>query len=544
VWNLPSTIRTTVTHYSRGLTWRLRRKFGEALHDKKVLVIGYSGRDLDVITLFDRYPPSSITWVNRNPESWEPEVQALRRRFDSDPTREFVVEPKWAAEYLPGLVADVPSPLAKPRAAPATRLDEGLRRVPKERRLLAVGHLLFGLGLHKEVHELLDPLVFKGPVEIQRRKLIARTLSREDRRREALVTLRQRPRRLSEIWPWVLNVNEVAALAQDRGRLDSGRLSRLIRITAMIIPTHTLRRMSLLSQVRASQRLSVGGSPRRAAANFRRIVDAPKAHWALGEANYVDSLTWYADSLKSCGDLRAATEAASRAIRLLEYALPSQAAYAQWKYVEILAAGGAPPTRNPCEHRAQMMRNLAAAIKYATASNAQVTLGWLHGTAAELLADTDTSGARRQISKAAAAGANSSGRGDFARGYHLLQRAVVERADGHLNAAELSAQMALRLLEAANVPGAVIQGRQFVAEIRWMRDQSRDLPKELDALAERYQTEDMALSQARVLVKAASLRGVPVADALLHSSESNGWNDLYKSAVGLEPNKWLHELFL
>jgi len=544
VWNRPRSIRTTVTHYSRGLSWRLTRKFGKALRDKDVLVLGYSGRDLDVITLFERYPPKSITWVNRNPGSWEREVQVLRQRFDADPAREFLVEPKWAGEYLPDLVVDVPSPATTVKNAPATGLDEGLRRVPKESRLLAVGRLMFGLGLHQDLYELLNPRVFKGPVEIERRKLIARALSRDDRRREALVALSQRPNRLSEIWPWVLNINEIAALAQYSGRLDSRRLSRLIRIAAAIIPTHALRRMSLLTRVRASQRLSVGGAPLLAAANLKKIVDAPKAHWSLGESNYADALTWYADSLKSCGDLIAATDAASRAIRLVEYCLPSQAAYALWKYAEILAAGGPPPTGNACDHRALLMRNLAAAIKYATASNARITLGWLHGTVAELLAYTDTSAARRQINKAAAAGADSPERGGFARGYHLLQRAVVERAEGHLGAADRSAEMAVQLLKLANVPGAVIQGQQFLAEIRWKRNPTRDLPEELDLLAERYRGEGMALSEGRVLVTAAVLRGVPVTDRLLHLSELSGWHDLRRRAVDGEPAIDLHELFL
>jgi SIR2-like domain len=544
-WNRPRSIRTTVTHYSRGLSRSLSRKLGRALRDKDVLVIGYSGRDLDVITMFDRYPPRKITWVNRDPGKWEPEVLALQRTYDSDSDREFCVEPKWASEYLPTLVPDVPAPGPRVMGAPPTRLAEDLLCLRRGSRLLAVGQLLFGMGLHNEIHDLLDHRNFHGAVEIRRRKLLARTLSREDRADEALKMLLRRPRGATELWPWLMNINEIAALA---GRSQNPRLLRLrtvIGIAGIVIPTRTLRHMRLLAQVRTAQQLSVHGHPRQSVAILRRIVNANRAHWTLGEANYVDALTWYADALKSIGELRKALDGASRAMRLLEYCLPSQAAYAQWKFAEVLAVGGRPDSQSDGKFRAGVMKDIDEALAAAASSEAKVTQGWIHGTAAEILVNADPVEARAHIDAAARLGADAADRDGFARGYHLLQRAVVEVAEGDFDAAATTVASAMVLLEAANVPGAILQCQEVRATIAWLEDPALDLAGELKVLADRYCDADMLLNKARAMVGVASLRGTRVDEETLRAAEEYGWHDVLRRARGdAGPYPWEHDLFL
>jgi hypothetical protein len=81
-WYRPKSIRTTVAHYSHGLARRLRRDFGHAIRGKNVLVIGYSGRDTDVMPLIEANPPRRLVWVGPHASKWEYEVVQLRRRYD------------------------------------------------------------------------------------------------------------------------------------------------------------------------------------------------------------------------------------------------------------------------------------------------------------------------------------------------------------------------------------------------------------------------------------------------------------------------------
>ena len=544
-WNRPKTIRTTVGHYSRGLSRRLTHRFGRALKGSNVLVIGYSGRDLDVITMFGRYRPAFITWVNRDPEEWEREVQHLRAEYDRDSPDHFKVEPLWAGEYLPTLVLTVPIPGPRRKDAPETGLEDDIAKISPERRSLAVAQLLFGMGLFDELHALLDGQTFRGAVEIRRRKILARTLSREGRFDDALGMLRSPPKRASEVGPWLMNVNEVSALA-NRAQGSSTRELRLaIALGSILFPTRTLRRMRLLIRVRAAKRLAVAGEARRAAEALRRIVDRRNAHRVLEEPNYADALTWYANALKSIGDLPEALKAAERATRLREYCLPGQAAYAQWKYAEVQAAGGRSDLESDGEFILKIMRDLDDAIDLASQADDKDALSWIHGTAAEVLSDVDPARARWHIEEAAALGAGSPARGGFASGYHLLQRAVVEAAEGQLDAAAATAEQAVDLLASSTVPGGALQGQQTLATIRWRQDATRDLASDLLALAARFADADMPLNKARVLVAAAGLNGRDVDDQFATIADRNGWHDLVRRArhvVG--PFPWKHDLLL
>lgn len=113
IWDRPKSIRTTVAHYSNGLGARLERRFAEAIRGRRVLVIGYSGRDTDVIPLIEENPPATLVWVGPHLDKWEYEVVQLRERYDRGdfgPDAAFVPVEASAGAYLPKLVPRVAPP--------------------------------------------------------------------------------------------------------------------------------------------------------------------------------------------------------------------------------------------------------------------------------------------------------------------------------------------------------------------------------------------------------------------------------------------------
>ncbi len=60
----PMTIRTTLTQLREGLPRKPRGMFGELIEGRALLVVGYSGRDPDVLSVVRHFPPSRIFWLS------------------------------------------------------------------------------------------------------------------------------------------------------------------------------------------------------------------------------------------------------------------------------------------------------------------------------------------------------------------------------------------------------------------------------------------------------------------------------------------------
>ncbi|MFV0533585.1 MAG: SIR2 family protein, partial [Cumulibacter sp.] len=518
VWNRPRSIRTTVTHYSKGLSRRLRARFGMAIRGKSVLVIGYSGRDTDVIPLFDEYPPKKITWVGPNVAGWEAEVQTLKRRYDSTPDSDFTAVGEKAGEYLPKLVPNVPAATGTKLPHPPTNLDRDLAtKTTRAQRVIAVARLLFDMGLNEDLRRILEGESFVGGSEITRRKILARSWNRDGEARRALALLLQQPESLGEALAWPGNLNEIAAVASRASRPHlSRRIQTLVIAVGYAIPTRAMRRRRMLVQVRIAKNLAVRGDVRKAIALADRATGSRRARYVLGESSLVDALTWHADALKDVGELADAEAKAELAVRSINYSDHSQAAYALWKYAEIRLVAGPKDNEDASAFEADIEEHLKKAVDEATLGGVRDTLAWVHGTWAEHLVSTDAGSARAHLNAAASNGALDPSRGPLGRSYHLLQRSVVEMAEGHLTEAANSATAAQAVAEGGDIPAAALQARQLLAEIRWQIDQTSPLADQLDALAAEYAARDLPLNEARARTTASVLRGDAVPTSVVH----------------------------
>lgn len=547
VWNRPRSIRTTVTHYSKGLSSRLRARFGRAIRGKNVLVIGYSGRDTDVIPVFDDYPPKNITWVGPNVADWEREVQILRRRFDSEPRSHFTPVGEKAGAYLPTLVPTVPAATGAKLPHPPTNLDCDLTtKTTRAQRVIAVARLLFDMGLNDDVRRILEGERFAGASEAMRRKIIARSWNRDGHASRALELLLRRPSSLAEALAWPGNLNEIAAVAGRASRLHlTRRIQPLIIAAGYAIPTRAMRRRRMLVQVRIAKNLAVRGHVRRAIALADRVTGSHRARYVLGESSLVDALTWHADALKDVGELADAQAKAELAVRSINYSDHSQAAYALWKYAEIRLVAGPEDDEDAAAFEADVEEYLKKAVDEATLGRASDTLAWINGTWAEHLVGTDVGSARAHLDAAASTGASDPSRDPLGRSYHLLQRAVVEMTEGYLNEAANSATAAQAIAEGGNIPAAALQARQLLAEIRWQLDPTLPLAHELDVLADEYAARDLRLNEARARTTSSALRGDAVPAGILDRAEEFGWHELLRRAHGDEgPYPWRWSILL
>lgn len=548
-WNEPESIRTTVAHYSQGLDPDLRYQFTAAIRDATVLVIGYSGRDTDVMPLFDDYPPKRLVWVGPNMARWEYEVVQLRERYDrGDFGPEHCFEPfeMTAGEYLPTLVRTVQPLTGSTTPHPWPLLRERLEReTTSAQRIIAIGNLLFDLGFDDELRAILQRQRFHGALEIRRRKIMARSLARRGNPQAAFALLAQRPSRMSEIGPWLRNATEIDANERRAARSIPARwFWRTVLAAMIVLPFSSFRQPKMLRQVRRAKRLAVAGRTQAAVSLAARVTRAQSVRSVLSDDLLVDSLTWEADALKSIGALKRALESATRADRLGFYGNPSQAAYAKWKLGEIRAAAGPRDGEERAAFTTAVLKTFGEAIGLAEQVGNRDTLAWLHGTYAEVVAPDNVQVATWHLDEAERLGALAPERPVHGRTYHLLQRAVIAMVAGELSTALARLDDALRI-EGGRVPGARVQAQQLREELLWRQDPSHDLAGALREIAEDYQRLEMRLNEARAQLAAATLLHEQAPTWIIAEAETNGWNDLRRRAQGRDgPYPWRWDILL
>jgi len=173
-------ISTTPTEYFEGLPQEQKAKFREAVEGKTVLVVGYSGRDIDVMPLFVDYPPEKIIWLQYAPDNatkeLAPEVKNLI--FQLRPKVEVIYgetelflhalsNSEFPEKNFPS--SSVPSGKSLEELAEQLAVD-----VDFEHRNIAVAMVLYELREFKAMRNVLETKCENPDMEYQRRKLLSR----------------------------------------------------------------------------------------------------------------------------------------------------------------------------------------------------------------------------------------------------------------------------------------------------------------------------------------------------------------------------------
>lgn len=340
VWNDPASIMTTIADYDDGLPPELRAIAAASFADKTVLVIGYSGRDTDVLPLLLEHPPADLHWVHYDPAT-DPsdEARALfaeaRRRgqrihLHSGETR----------RYLTPLLGS-PSPVLPPTRETSNTRGEQLDRligelddVPSSRRLIALAQCLAELGLWDEAIDTLAHVHPDDPMSSRAHKLTGRFHRQAERPWQALESFAWPPRTRRDLRHAVTCVNEALAAG-----VEARRPAYLLANAGVaLIPSALLRspavaRTGTLARTRMGQYVSMRGHARGAELIARPQLVADTASTFVTRAS---QLVYLADVIKAQGRYREALELLRPGEPRIPYLeVRGQCDY-RWRYGELL----------------------------------------------------------------------------------------------------------------------------------------------------------------------------------------------------------------
>jgi len=160
----PTTIVTLVSQYLAGLPPDLAERLRRAVEDRLVVVVGYSGRDRDIMPALAQARPREIRWIQFAPDGHaqplSPELATLHADLGSRlricPERD---PPAWLTSQLDPVVArDAAAAARRSRTRPSTLGAATITRfaeIDERERTLALGRLLRHVG---ELHALHDGL--------------------------------------------------------------------------------------------------------------------------------------------------------------------------------------------------------------------------------------------------------------------------------------------------------------------------------------------------------------------------------------------------
>ncbi|MBH0023982.1 SIR2 family protein [Salinibacterium sp. SWN248] len=325
-WDDPASIVTTVRQYSDGLPPKVSLALVAALEHRNVLVLGYSGRDTDVIPILMKTSPKLLHWMHFGSAPVDGRVERLQHQLGGVMS----IFSGGAQDVLPlfhGTKQPKPAPLpANPRAE--DRFDE----IPQPRRLLATSAIAFELGLNNVVIETLSSYRFVGQDEIGRRKLLARSHSRLANHSASLRVLAAAPRDIQTFRAWPRTVNEIAAILPAAGHPLLGNAAD------HLLAKHP--RMRDSARVRIAAKMQIDGRLDRSRESLKATCEDPLVHQRIGIPGLVDALTAYSDTLKLLGDYTEALRIARRATAQASYANLSQRAFAIRRLAEIADLSG------------------------------------------------------------------------------------------------------------------------------------------------------------------------------------------------------------
>ena len=97
----PETIVTMLSQYMSGLDPEMARRLRDAIEDQHLLVMGYSGRDPDVMEVIEEARPARVRWLLHTGAEVSPELAKLRRRLGTT----LEIETASAADALAALLS-------------------------------------------------------------------------------------------------------------------------------------------------------------------------------------------------------------------------------------------------------------------------------------------------------------------------------------------------------------------------------------------------------------------------------------------------------
>lgn len=521
----PSII-TTISQYLRDLPEHLHQEFGAALQGRSVLVTGYSGRDRDILPMFERYRPSSLVWVLYPGSHLEREVSEVL----TDLGESAVVVEERTEDYLDRLLPPAPACVQLLRDAP--RGEEVTEwpippaaalhfttRVPTWQKKIAVAAVLRDSGFIREAIRVARstrlPLRERGK-RIEVRKLVARGLRRSGRSRAALLHL---------LWPtWGVsyrrqleaNVNEIAETLPAVGaRRAARRLDRAIMSLGDRGGHHA--RASLFAQIREAQRVNAEGDLEAAAHAFATVTQLLANRTSLGLGAWVNALTWQADLHKVRGDYQRAREAIETATLEDPYADSSQRAFRGWKAAEIELV-----FRGPTDEVVEALRELGSREREVVGSAAYF---WIRATLIGVIAARGSDDAAVLGRELVAASRSFSSEQRF---YLLLQRAELARVMGRYEQARSLIGSALRLeANRRHFPFGSLTGRlaaQLIeAKCRVSTDPGDAVAARLDMISKRLATAGADLMAAHARLVSTAARGEAVDPITLSEWSERGW---------------------
>lgn len=327
-WDNPKSIVTTVRQYSDGLPPDERRRLANALHGRSVLVLGYSGRDTDVMPVLSSARPKVLHWIRRENSPALDAVHRLKREL-GDAMTIFTGSAEEVLAVFSSTRSVTPS-----SSSPTPDMHDRFAEIPDNQRLLATAGVALDLGFHEAVVNLLNPVRFIGTHEIDRRKLLTRSYARNGDPVSGLKILTSPPRDIATFLAWRRCVNEIAAALPHAGHPVLGEVANRVLVL------HPLTRVA--SRVRIAHRMQLSGQLTRSRDHLRAICDDSLLHQRIGVTGIVDALTIYADTLKLMGDYGGAKAIAERAMTRAAYASWPQRSLAMRRLAELAHVAGLP----------------------------------------------------------------------------------------------------------------------------------------------------------------------------------------------------------
>ncbi len=349
-WDKPDTIISAIGQYLHGLPPDVDFDFGSAVHGKRVLVLGYSGRDRDVIASLTRHPPSAVHWVGHPGHELTEDASRLRADLERRGTKVDPVDYVACEDFLiprfldsggstDALVPSGSEPAVSPEWKVPSDALEALGQVPLACRVRGVALVMLEIGRKKDAVELLRHTHAVGREALEFRKLTASGLRSLGSNARAIGLLAIPPacvwdRELREAW--LDNRGEVAGALSAMGHasLADHLDNSIVRRGDTATTDHELAN-ALHARARRAQRMEMRGDLESAAQDLDAISRNPDARRLMGLGGYMLAETWRADLLKMKGKYAEATDVISCVIDDLPYGDLTQRAYALWRRAEI-----------------------------------------------------------------------------------------------------------------------------------------------------------------------------------------------------------------
>ena len=340
VWNDLGSIKTTIAAYEQGLAANQRESLKDMYVDRSVLVLGYSGRDTDVLPRFFDYTPRAVFWVHHNPdEDFTPEAFSF---FDEAHRRGMNVRVLTgdSAPYLRSLPGAKPRrlPATRPVSAPANLLGAHLADVPRTSRVLALALSLADLGMWDKAIDLLHSVGEHDEMAPRARKLAGRFQRQAGRPQRALTEFGWPATTPAKIRLAASCSNEMLAAGIEARRGTFLAANGLLALTPdVLVPAGRHRKTVRASRSRFAQYLSMRGFAPLAETLARRAL-SPETTPTFGMR--ASETAYLSDVVKAQGRYSEALELLRSMVPWYPYLGVHGQTDFRWRFGEVLLLTG------------------------------------------------------------------------------------------------------------------------------------------------------------------------------------------------------------